>query len=104
MAEAPGSERRQDRRIPFIKEVEIVGLGMRRCSDLSVGGMYIETVASFPAGAVFDVRFKLQDTDAHPIQVQAKVQYEHQGMGIGLGFINLSPENREKIQKFIDRQ
>ncbi len=103
MAETSGSERRRNKRVPFIKEVEIVGLGIRRCSDLSIGGLYLETVAIFPVGTVLDLRFKLQDTDDHPIQVEAEVLYEHEGMGIGLGFVNLSPEQREKLQKFIDQ-
>lgn len=103
MAETSKSERRRNKRVSFIKEVELVGVGMRRCSDLGIDGMYIETVASFPIGTVLDLRFKLQETDDYPIQVQTQVLYEHESMVIGLGFVNLSPENREKIHKFIDQ-
>ena len=97
------NERRIEKRVPFIKEIEVVGIGTRRCSDLSIGGMYLETVAIFPVGTVLDLRFKLDDSSEDSIQVQARVSYVHSGMGLGLRFINLSPTNGEKIQKWIDQ-
>ena len=97
------NERRIEKRVPFIKEIEVVGIGTRRCSDLSIGGMYLETVAIFPVGTVLDLRFKLQDESEDSIQVQARVSYVHSGMGLGLRFINLSPTDNEKIQKWIDQ-
>jgi c-di-GMP-binding flagellar brake protein YcgR len=103
MAETSKSERRRNKRISFIKDVEVIGVGIRRSSDLSIGGMYIETVTTFPVGAILDLRFKLQEIDDQLIQVQAKVLYEHGGIGIGLCFVDLSPEDREKIQKLVDQ-
>ena len=97
------NERRIEKRVPFIKEIEVIGLGMRRCSDLSIGGMYLETVAMFPVGTVLDLRFKLQDSSEESIQVQARVSYVHTGLGLGVRFINLSPADGEKIQKWIDQ-
>jgi hypothetical protein len=97
------SERRKDKRIIFIKDVEVVGVGLRRSSDLSIGGMYLEAVLTFPVGSILDLRFKLQASDAYPIEVQAKVLYEHGGMGVGLCFLNLSNEDRGKIQKLVDQ-
>lgn len=98
-----GFERRTHKRIPFIKEVEVIGVGMRRCSDLSIGGMYLDTVVSFPIGTLLDLQFKLRDADEHPIQVQARVVYEHEGVGVGLSFVKLSPEDLDKIRKFIEQ-
>jgi c-di-GMP-binding flagellar brake protein YcgR len=97
------NERRIEKRVPFIKEVEVVGIGTRRCSDLSVGGMYLETVAMFPVGTILDLRFKLQDSSEELIQVQARVSYVHSGMGLGLRFIKVTPTDNEKIQKWIDQ-
>jgi hypothetical protein len=95
-------ERRIEKRISFIKEIEILGIGMRRCSDLSIGGMYLETVAIFPEGTILDLRFKLDDAKEEYIQVQARVSYVHSGMGVGLRFINLTPTDTVKIQKWIN--
>ena len=97
------NERRIEKRVPFIKEVEVVGIGTRRCSDLSVGGMYLETVAMFPVGTILDLRFKLQDSSEETIQVQARVSYVHSGMGLGLRFMKVTPADSEKIQKWIDQ-
>jgi hypothetical protein len=101
--ETSESDRRNNKRIMFIKDVEVLGLGFRRSSDLSTGGIYIETVSTFPVGSLLDLRFKLQETDDRVIQVQAKVLYEHVGMGIGLGFVNLSPEDQERIKTLVER-
>jgi hypothetical protein len=103
MVMASQSERRRDKRISFVKNVEIVGVGTRRCVDLSVGGIYLETMASFPIGTILNLRFKLQETDDHPLLVQVEVLYEHIGIGVGTGFVNLSPEDRGKIQKLVDQ-
>lgn len=103
MGKASHSEHRNSKRITFVKDVEVVEVGLRRSADISIGGMYLETMSSFPIGSILDLRFKLQETDERPIEVQAKVLYEHGGMGIGLCFVNLSPEDRDRIQKLIDQ-
>jgi len=102
MADAGQDERRKNKRIHFIKEVDVVGVGIRRCMDLSIGGMYLDTHEHFPAGTQLTLRFKLQNTDPQPIQVQARVLYVHEGVGIGVGFIDLKPEDQAKILKFIE--
>ena len=104
MPEDPSSERRKDKRVPFINEVEVVGVGIYRCSDISIGGMYLETIATFPLGTELTLQFKLQPTDSLPIKVQTRVLYEHPGVGVGLVFENLIPEIREYIQKFVDQR
>ncbi|MBI3811238.1 MAG: PilZ domain-containing protein [Nitrospirae bacterium] len=103
MSDPAPSERRTQKRVPFIKEVDVADVGMRRCLDLSIGGMYLETVVSLPAGSSVHLRFKLEDTDEHPMEVEARVLYSQESIGVGLSFINLSKENQEKIRKFIDR-
>ncbi|HTN42771.1 MAG TPA: PilZ domain-containing protein [Nitrospiria bacterium] len=102
MAEADQEERRKNKRIHFIKEVEVVGVGIRRCQDLSVGGMDLDTHEHFPAGTHLNLRFKLHDKDPQPIQILTRVLYVHDGVGIGLGFIDLKPEDQAKILKFVE--
>jgi c-di-GMP-binding flagellar brake protein YcgR len=102
MAEPDQNERRKNKRIHFIKEIEVVGVGIRRCQDLSIGGMYLDTHEHFPTGTQLNLRFKLHDADPQPIEIQARVLYVHDGVGIGLGFINLKPEDQVKILKFVE--
>jgi len=90
------------RRVPFVKEVVLEGVGAARSSDISAGGMYVETVASFREGAEVDLQFKLDTTDEF-IKSHALVKYVHAGVGMGLAFTDLSPEDREKIDRFVNQ-
>lgn len=98
------AERRIDKRIPFVNEVEIVGIGMRRCSDLSIGGIYLDTTSFFPEGTDLQIRFKLRSSDEKSIEVNARALHSTAGLGVGLFFLNLSPEALEKIRAFINEQ
>ena len=104
MAESDRPERRQHKRIAFIQEVKVHLIGSLRCSDLSVGGMFLETVQSYGAGTTIELRFKLNDSDEYPIDVQARVVYLYQGIGVGLCFLNLKPEDRQRIEKFVQEE
>jgi len=101
MVASKDDERRIDKRVPFIQEVEIVGMGTRRCSDLSVGGMYLETIAPYTPGEALPLRLKLQESDPRPIEVQSRVLYVHPGIGVGLGFVDLKSEDRKRIEKMV---
>lgn len=101
MVEPGQEERRRNKRVHFVKEIEVVGVGIRRSTDLSVGGMYLDTHEHFPQGSHIELRFKIHDTDPQPIQVHARVLYVHDGVGIGLGFVDLKSEDQVKIKKFV---
>ena len=94
-------DRRKQKRIHFIKEVEVIGVGVRRCSDLSTEGMYLETVHSVPVDTICDLQFKLNDSDPQPIKVQGRVIYVHEGVGMGLNFVDLKPDDLERIKQFV---
>lgn len=96
-------DRRRNKRIPFVQDAIVEGVGPRRLSDLSVGGVYLESSVSFPVGTDIDLRFKLNDADPQDVQLKARVIYIHEGVGMGLLFINLSPEITEKIKKVVDQ-
>jgi len=103
MGETEYYERRQHKRITFIKEVEVPGAGILQCSDLNPEGMFLETVQYYPVGTILDLKFKLQETDTHPINAQARVIYRHMGIGVGLYFSGLKQEDRQKIEDFIEQ-
>jgi len=103
MAVSENKMPRKYKRAGFVSEVEVVDVGKHRCSDISLGGMYLETVHSFPVGSVVTVRFKLRDADEQAIRVKARVLYIHEGMGLGLTFVDLNPQDREQIEQFIEQ-
>jgi hypothetical protein len=103
VAEFTEQERRLFKRVPFIRDVEIIGMGRFRCLNLGSGGLYLEIEQAFPVGSVMDLKFKLRDTDEHPLTIQACVLYRHEGMGVGLSFIDISLEDYEKIVRFIEK-
>jgi PilZ domain len=92
---------RKSGRAFFCNEVEVVGYGPRRSSDLSVGGMFIESIAGYPLGTVLQLRFKLKEEDPMPIAVQARVLYSANGIGVGLEFLDLAPDDRTRIARLV---
>ena len=103
MSETEQPNRRQHKRIPFSKEIEVIGEGLNQSVELSAGGMYLKTINAYSVGTVLNLQFRLVDTDEHPINTQGCVLYSHRKSGVGLGFLNLKAEDREKIEKFIEQ-
>ena len=101
MVEESSDNRRKSKRVPFIQEVEIVGVGMRHCSDISAGGIYLDTVSIFRENEILTLQLKLPGSDPRTIEVRACVRYAHAGVGVGLEFIDLQPDDRERIEKLI---
>jgi len=104
MAETGQQKRRQHKRIKYIREVEVIGVGLFRSLELSAGGMYLETMLPYTVGTILHLQFKLVDTDENPINVQGCSLYNHECIGVGLGFLNLRVEDRQRIDKFIEQQ
>lgn len=94
-------ERRRHERAFYCNEVEVVGYGPRRSSDLSIGGMFLESIAGYPLGTVLQLRFKLKEEDTTPIAVQARVLYAANGIGVGLEFLDLNPGDRMRIATLV---
>jgi hypothetical protein len=94
---------RKHKRIPFDKEVEIRGEGIFRGVEISVGGMYLKTEEPYPVGTVLDLQFKLSKTDGHPINIPGCVLYNQKRVGFGLGFLNISADNHQKLEEFIEQ-
>lgn len=92
---------RRHKRIAFHQEIEVVGVGVRRCTDISVGGLFLETVQSFAAGERLHLRFTLTDGQSHPIDVTAVVRYAQEPVGAGVAFADLAPEDARRLEAFI---
>ncbi len=97
------NEGRRYVRVPFNREVRVEGsLAPIRASDLSLGGMYLETPQAIELGEVLNLTFTLHSGDPHPITVQAEVVYVDPRVGVGTHFLDLPPEEAREIRHFIE--
>jgi hypothetical protein len=78
-----------------------------RAPDISPSGMFINTLDSFPEGAVLKVRFRLARSN-HRVQARCEVRYCLPGVGVGVEFIGIAPRDekaiREEIREFTKTQ
>lgn len=102
MTSPDGSEQRKHKRVPFIQDIQVVGVGPLRSSDISLGGMYLDTVNEFSVGSLITIRFKLLETDPEPAELQARVTYTHPSVGVGLSFHEPPPEILDRIRALIE--
>jgi hypothetical protein len=98
-----GPERRVQTRFPFTASADVYELRSQtrlngRCSDLSVGGCYIDTLSPFPVGAVVRVRLV---RDSRAFESAAVITYAHTSMGMGLSFTGMKREDQEVLRSWI---
>jgi len=99
------AEKRKDKRISLIQEIECegeAGTFQKRLADISYGGMFIDTLTAFAPGTIITVRFRLANSDK-PVVVTARVLYVQDKIGTGVKFLDLKPEDKDKIRELIVR-
>ncbi len=69
-----------------------------RCSDLSSGGCYVDTVSPFPAGATVKIRIEHEHRE---FEAAAVVAYAHVRMGMGLSFTEMKREHQAVLRAWI---
>ena len=69
-----------------------------RPPDISPTGMFINTAADFPEGAILKVSFRLAKSN-HPIDTRCEVRYCLSGVGIGVEFVDMHPDDQKAIAK-----
>src|SRR6185437_12479423 len=94
IAELRPQERRAHVRYPFTAAADVVDTisGTRlsaRCSDLGLGGCFIDTTSPFPVGTVVKIRLTMEQKS---FQAIASVAYSMPGMGMGLAFTAAEPD------------
>ncbi len=94
---------RAQKRVPFITEVEIEGMGVYRSSDLSIGGIYVDTLVTSKPGTLLCLRFKIQGVEEEEITVASKVMSEHKGVGMSMAFVDLSEKDQKALSSFIEK-
>ncbi len=96
-------ERRAQPRFPFTAAADVYELRSQtrvngRCSDLSLGGCYVDTLSPFPVGAV--VRLRMERA-TRMFEAAAVVAYAHVQMGMGLAFTEIRREHQEVLGSWI---
>jgi len=98
-----GPERRTNIRFPLAATSEVFEVRSQtrvhgRCSDISTGGCYVDTLSPFPVGSVVQVRIAREPKEFEAIAV---VTYAHVSMGMGLAFTEIRPEHRQVLRSWI---
>ena len=102
-AKSSGPERRTQVRFPFTAAAEVYELRSQtrvrgRCSDLSPGGCYVDTLIPFEVDAVVRVHIV---RDSREFEAAAVVTYAHVQMGMGLAFTEITREHQDVLRSWI---
>ena len=100
--------RRRHPRLSFTTEVWLGQDGIftrtNEClSDLSVGGAFIEAASGYAVGSILSLRFRLSKVTSF-ITCTIAVRNTRGGCGLGVEFLDLSPEDCQRINSFIEEQ
>jgi hypothetical protein len=98
-SESPMDERRRFERSRLIIDVYFDGAdltGVAGTKDISPGGLYMNTQAEIPEGAVLMLRIPLEGRD---IVCNGEVVYSNPGCGVGVNFQGLTDEDRALLER-----
>lgn len=100
---SPNAERRSGVRFPFTAAAEVLELRSQtrvagRCSDLSAGGCYVDTLSPFSVGSAVRIRI---ERDLNGFEAEAIVAYAHVSMGMGLAFTAIKVEHQGVLRSWI---
>jgi Tfp pilus assembly protein PilZ len=98
-------ERRKHDRSRLIVDVFFNGqdaTGVASTQDISVGGLYMNTQAHLPEGALLLLRIPLPD--GQEVIVNGEVAYVNPGSGVGVSFQGLSAESRTLLESALGRE
>jgi hypothetical protein len=99
---SPKDERREYERSRLIIDVFFEGsdlTGVASSKDISPGGLYMNTQADIPEGALLTVRVPFDEGD---VVVNAEVIYSNPGRGVGLRFHGLTAEQRATVERALE--
>ncbi len=101
-AGAPTDERRQDNRARLIVDVFFDGAddtAIASTKDISVGGLYMNTLRELPEGGLLTLRLPFAEGD---VIVNAEVVYSNPGHGVGVRFHGLLERDRARMERALD--
>jgi c-di-GMP-binding flagellar brake protein YcgR len=97
-------ERRQHKRFNVRVPVELRVQGTDspirgETADLSLGGLYLETMFTFGIGTELDISLQLEEST---ILAVGRVVTCYPTVGNGIQFLRMLPEDREELGHFLD--
>jgi uncharacterized protein (TIGR02266 family) len=101
-------ERRVYKRVPldiWVEQQKDQDLYFQRSANLSVGGIYLEKTVPHPQGTIVTLSFTLPG-DSQPIKTRGQIvniPQKRNELGMGIKFIELSQEDKERIERFIQK-
>jgi hypothetical protein len=98
--ELPENERRLHDRSRLIVDLFFDGAdatGVASTKDIGLGGLYMNTQAVLPEGALLTLRIPL--SNQQQVVVNAEVVYSNPGRGVGVRFHGLREEDRQLMQR-----
>ncbi|MGI8995466.1 MAG: PilZ domain-containing protein [Pyrinomonadaceae bacterium] len=106
-ANSPRDERRAADRSRLIVDVYFNGedvTGVASTKDIGTGGLYMNTQAALPEGALLSLRIPLGGNEKEQVIVNAEVVYINPGRGVGVRFRGLSEEARAVIERALAKE
>jgi Tfp pilus assembly protein PilZ len=97
-------ERRSSKRFPFTAGAEVMELSSKarirgRCSDLGLGGCFVDTLSPFAVGSKVLIRI---EHGSSVLEATGAVAYAQDSMGIGLAFTEMKPEHGAVLRSWIE--
>jgi hypothetical protein len=102
-AKGGGAERRAQVRYPFTAAAEVYDVHSQtrvtgRCSDLGLGGCYVDTLSPLVVGTAVRVRI---ERDMREFEATATVAFAQSPMGMGLSFQEINPESAGVLRSWM---
>lgn len=98
------TDRRSGPRIPlemWVEESTEDEMYFQRGANLSVGGLFLENTVPHPVGTQVTLAFSLPGTHER-VSVRGEIVNARSGtFGMGVKFIDLTPADRERIERFV---
>ena len=96
-------DQRNAKRISYICEIQCEGQGIKqlntRINDISVTGLFIDSISCLPAGSTLKMKFSIMGV---PLEVEGEVRHSIPQSGMGIQFTNLRPDQREVIECLVE--
>jgi len=74
-----------------------------RISDISIGGVFVDTVNALELGAVVQFSFDLPaEVSPDPVRGEGIVTWRQEMVGMGIQFTRMDLEDRERIKAYIE--
>lgn len=98
-----GREKRNAKRINYMCEIQCEGYGIKqlttRINDISVTGLFIDSLACLAVGAVLKMKFSVL---GEMLEVTGAVRHCMPQSGMGIEFIDLRPDQKEIIDCLVE--